>query len=158
MIIDSMFNYRLYRALGEGIAVGLSLAQEPWLRTAQPGRYETSNDGIYILVQDYSPKPEAETRWEAHNKYIDIQYVTRGVEVIGHAYRPDLTPDGPYDPVVDVMFYSGTGNYFDVREHVFAIFFPQDAHRPGIARSGSDSVRKIVVKIPTRLIEMPFNV
>jgi YhcH/YjgK/YiaL family protein len=104
--------------------------------------------GIYLLIQDYKAKPKAETRWEAHNKHVDIQFIMRGAEAMGHAFRPTLNVEETYDPENDVAFYTGSGNLFRVDQGMFVIFFPQDAHRPGRMIGGPTAVRKVVVKIP----------
>ena len=42
------------------------------------GTYEIDGKQVYALVQEYQSKRPADGKWEAHRKYIDLQYVVRG--------------------------------------------------------------------------------
>jgi YhcH/YjgK/YiaL family protein len=51
----------------------------------------------------------------------------------------------PYNPEKDITFFEGLAeSYVDVKPGMFAIFFPQDAHAPGIC---PDGVKKVIVKV-----------
>jgi YhcH/YjgK/YiaL family protein len=84
---------------------------------------------------------------EAHRKYIDIQYVTLGHELIGWERIEECAGKGlGYDADNDIEFYGNPPSlWFPVPAGVFAVFFPEDAHAP---LAGETPVRKIVVKAP----------
>ena len=45
----------------------------------------------------------------------------------------------------DISFYHGLAeSYIPVKPGMFAIFFPQDAHAPGVS---PDGVKKVIVKV-----------
>ena len=45
----------------------------------------------------------------------------------------------------DITFYEGLAtDYLTVKPGMFAIFFPEDAHAPGVT---PDGVRKVIVKV-----------
>lgn len=46
-----------------------------------------------------------------------------------------------------LMLLSGMGDYFMMEEGVFAVFFPEDVHMPGISASDNTNVKKVVVKV-----------
>lgn len=65
---------------------------------------------------------------------------------MGYTPATDCLPtNAPYDKDKDISFYEGAAeNYLSVKPGMFAIFFPQDAHAPGISPEG---VKKIIVKV-----------
>ena len=115
----------------------------------EPKRYDIDGDNLYATISDYNTKNEETTKFEAHRKYIDIQYVIKGKEIM------NLTPRAmvkdvvtPYDSAKDIEFM----NVEKVVKHTatplnFFIFFPSDAHRPGLKDGVSAPVRKIVIKV-----------
>jgi len=112
-------------------------------------RYDIDGDNLYAPVSEYLTKNEEDARYEAHQKYIDIQYVESGKELIGIAplsQRKDVLE--PYDGTKDIEFLTVTGgeNRLAAPDRFF-IFFPEDAHRPGLKDGENSPVRKIVVKV-----------
>jgi YhcH/YjgK/YiaL family protein len=114
-------------------------------------RYNIDGDNVYAPVSEYLTKNEADAKYEAHQKYIDIQYVVSGKELIGIApMSQKLEVLEPYDSTKDVEFLTVS----KVENHValpdrFFIFFPEDAHRPGLKDGENSPVRKVVVKVKT---------
>ncbi|NLT19042.1 MAG: DUF386 domain-containing protein [Clostridiales bacterium] len=111
---------------------------------AEVGKYHLDN-GVFAMVQRYTAKQESDCKWEAHKKYIDIQYIVSGQETICTAYENNLTLTVTYDPEKDICFYEGEGARQELKAGEFLILFPWDAHKPAI---GEGDVEKIVVKIP----------
>jgi YhcH/YjgK/YiaL family protein len=112
-------------------------------------RYDIDGDNLYAPVSEYLTKNEEDARYEAHQKYIDIQYVVSGKEMIGVApmsQKKDVLE--PYDSTRDIEFLtvSGGENRLAMPDRFF-IFFPEDAHRPGLKDTENSPVRKIVVKV-----------
>ncbi len=117
---------------------------------AAPGRIDIDGDRLFALVQDYASAPKAERRAESHARYIDIQYVASGRELIGWAPLDGagaITEDAFADR--DVRFYAAPAGETDclVEAGSYAVFFPWDVHRPGCAAGPATPVRKVVVKI-----------
>jgi biofilm protein TabA len=112
-------------------------------------RIDIDGDNLYALVSEYLSKNEEAAKFEAHRKYIDIQYVIIGKEVMNIApittVKEVLTP---YDAAKDIEFITVDKivNYKASPANFF-IFFPGDAHRPGVKDGVNSSVRKIVVKL-----------
>ena len=113
------------------------------------GRIELG-DRMYSIVMEYDTKAREGALFEAHRKYIDIQYIVSGEELIDVAHLKNMTVTEPYDAEKDIEF--GPVNVFSVLKAFpgrFFIFFPTDAHRPCL-NTGNDSmlIRKVVVKVP----------
>ena len=111
------------------------------------GRHAIDEDRIFALVQDYETKPREAGRWEAHRRYCDVQFVASGVEFIGVAPLDGMRVVEAYDEAKDVAFFEGEGDLVTLRAGSFAIFWPHDAHMPGVAAGGPTAVRKVVVKV-----------
>jgi len=112
-------------------------------------RYDIDGDNVYAPVSEYLTKNEEDARYEAHRAYIDIQYVVSGKELIGVApLSARVVELEPYKEANDIEFFtvSGGENRLATPSRVF-IFFPEDAHRPGLKDAENSPVRKVVVKI-----------
>ncbi|OFY63110.1 MAG: hypothetical protein A2V64_09505 [Bacteroidetes bacterium RBG_13_43_22] len=112
-------------------------------------RHEIDGSDVYAPVSEYITKNEEDARYEAHIKYIDIQYVISGKELIGIAPMSEKKEIlEPYNETNDVMFM--TVNQIinsKASPERFFIFFPDDIHRPGLKDGGNSQVRKVVVKV-----------
>jgi len=126
-----------------------------WLRDTDlekvsPGKHKIDGDRVYASVAEDNTKSLDDTRWEAHQKYIDIQYVVYGKEKMGVAPLSKAVSIEPFNAEKDVGFYEipeADCKYYTAQPGTFFIFFPQDAHRPCIRTRGADSDKKIVIKI-----------
>lgn len=146
MIADLLTNASLYESIGPRIAAAFRFLGQPGLLELATGRHEIDGDGVYALVSEYHPKPLSHGKWEAHQKYIDLQYVAAGVERIGVAPIGRLQA-GDYNPAKDMTILTGSGDYLTVAAGQFMILWPGDAHMPGLDAGIPGLVRKVVVKI-----------
>lgn len=146
MIIDHLANAALYYGLGAGIEAGLRFLSSADLARLPPGRNEIRGDALFAVVSEYQTKIQASVQWEAHRRYIDIQYIIRGAEAIGYQCVSRMDVVRPYDKAADALILRGHGNRLVVADGYFVIFYPQDAHQPGMNVRGSGMVRKVVVK------------
>jgi YhcH/YjgK/YiaL family protein len=110
------------------------------------GRHEIDGDRLVALVQEYTTRPMDECAWEAHRKYIDVQFVVRGSERMGHAPRSSLVPRQAYDVDRDVSLFEPGAAFVTIGPGSYAIFGPEDVHAPGGAVTEPEVVRKVVVK------------
>ena len=91
------------------------------------------------------PEGRFEAVLESHRKMIDIQIPLTGDETMGYSPLKELKPT-PYDETKDISFYKEcSGSFVTVKKGMFAIFFPQDAHAPGVTPT---ALKKAVFKIP----------
>jgi len=151
MILDRMANADRYRSLGRWIAEAFDYLQRTDFSSMADGRYELEGDHLAAIVQRYRTKPLSEALWEAHRRYIDIQYVVEGVERMGYAaLDKSLCVRQPYSEAKDYVLFAAQGDLFHVPSGSFAVFGPQDIHAPGLAAGpGEDSgkVLKVVLKV-----------
>ncbi len=151
MIIDQLQNAAFYQGLGRRIAAGLCFLAEHDCRTLSPGRHAIDGDAVYALAQEYQTKPRTAGLWEAHRRYLDIQYIASGSEIMGYAPITALSVQAPYTAEKDCELFggptAGLGEFFRMPAGFFAIFAPADGHMPGLADGAPAAVRKVVVKV-----------
>lgn len=146
MIIDLLDRIDLYHGLGPRIAHALRWAREQDLTALGLGRHEIDGDALFALVSEYTTKPLAEGRWEAHRKYLDLQCVGAGRELIGYAPLSTLSC-GDYITEKDISWHTGDGSFMLMEPGRFMLLWPGDGHMPGIAADTASPVRKVVLKI-----------
>lgn len=118
------------------------------LQAMDIGRISIDSNNVYAMVTENPTKDYDSTKWESHRKYLDIHYVISGTEKIGVSPVTKLTVVNPYDESKDLINYSGKGKTYAATPEKFFIFFPSDAHRPGITAAGDKKAdKKIVIKI-----------
>ncbi|GAB4369760.1 MAG: YhcH/YjgK/YiaL family protein [Spirochaetales bacterium] len=150
MIYDSFNNLNRYYGLIPDLNKTLKyLATEKDVIKALPeGKHPIDGDRVIIQVMTYDTKDLAQARFEAHRKYIDIQFVLDGKEACYARSLEGLEAAEPFNDEKDVGFFRGEGGAFlPLEPGVFTVFFPWDAHKPSCDWEGKHKVRKVVVKV-----------
>jgi len=112
------------------------------------GKQELEGEHLFISVAEYFGKQKSEVLFESHKKYVDIQYVIQGEEIMGLTTLDKVTVKDPYNEEKDIAFYDfDGGEYLKATPENFFLFFPEDVHRPSITTGDSILVKKIVVKV-----------
>ena len=107
------------------------------------------NEDFYFLIQEYVAKDPKVARFEAHKNYVDIQYIIEGKEAMEVAPLEKMEVMNPYNPEKDVEHYhhkDGAAK-FVVTKGGYAVFYPADAHKPGVRVGDNKKVKKIVGKV-----------
>ena len=148
MITDTIENREIYLSLSPLIKRSLSYLGTTDFSKLEPGRYDIDGDNAFALVQEYQTIPREEGKWECHRNYIDIQFIVEGQEQIGFGNIEKMEALGEYDPVKDLAFLKGEGEYITLTKGSFGIYFPSDAHQPKVAPGNVPGpVKKVVIKI-----------
>lgn len=116
----------------------------------EDGNYEIDGKNIYAFISSYETKTENEVQFEAHRKYIDIQCVVSGTEVIGFESEKETTLTQDYKDGNDICFYALNENYDKIalKKGEFVIIMTDELHAPCLSvKNKPENVRKIVVKI-----------
>ena len=74
------------------------------LASLDPGRYELDGEDLFVNVDEYVTRNEEVTKYEAHKKYADIQYLVAGEERIGVAPLENTTITDSYNSETDASF------------------------------------------------------
>lgn len=146
MIFDTLKNVDNYKGLGR-VYDALKFLSETDFSKIELGRYELDGDNIFYMVQSYDTDPD-KTISEAHKKYIDIQYMVEGEEIIGVA---DISEDKELTEAKeenDVWFYDCKTEPLTLSAGKYMVLYPNDLHCPGVATKGKAlTCRKVVVKV-----------
>lgn len=147
MILDQLENAPLYSCISENLQKGFHFLENTDFSTLEPGKYDIDGQDVFALVSEYESKNPNDCRLEAHQAYADIQYIVSGREAIGYAPLTNQAVLTPYAPEKDIVFFMGETTQLVVEQGMFAVFFPQDVHRPCMQIDGPVSIKKVVVKV-----------
>jgi len=122
------------------------------LDTLSAGKYLIDGDNVFAIVSESATKPIEQVGWESHRKYIDLHLVINGREKVGVTFAPATRLTKPYDAKndSDTNLWLGDkvkADYYIEDPTTLYIFFPQNAHKPGVHVDGYDKVKKMVIKI-----------
>ena len=148
MIKDKLENAKTYYGISENLKKGFEWLAAQDLQNIKTGKYYISGENIYANVQEYETK--ADSKYEAHRKYADIQYIIKGKELVGICNYNSCETITPYDSENDVEFLGckTKETWQSLEEGEFLVLFPQDAHKPCISpKDEKTCVKKIVVKV-----------
>jgi biofilm protein TabA len=147
MIIDTLDNAAKYYSVHPLFQKAFEYISTQDLKSVEVSKFEIS-EGLKgaIAEKQGMTAEESASKFECHNKNIDIQLCITGPEVIG--WRPRSTckaPKGEYNEEKDVLFYDDAPDmHFTLNDNQFAIFFPEDVHAPMIS---DEVVKKMIIKV-----------
>jgi YhcH/YjgK/YiaL family protein len=148
MIADTLKNRHIYENISPRMKAALDYIASTDFSGMEPGRYEIDGSNLFALVQTYESIPAEQGKWECHRKYIDIQYITEGAEMIGCNNTDKMKISVEYNPDKDIAFLKGDGDFVTYSAGSYGIFFPEDAHMPKIAPGNNPgAVKKVVMKV-----------
>jgi biofilm protein TabA len=151
MIVTHLNELSAQSAQLPGLQQAIHFIQQSAGQDLPDGRVEIDGKNVYALIQSYNSKLETENpRFEAHRKYVDVQYIVSGKELIGWAPLAALSEATPYNDEKDVLHGRVSADALTLTRlsaGQATLLYPSDAHAPGLADGESTSVKKIVVKI-----------
>lgn len=149
MLTTSIDLMEKYDYLEEKFKKGYGFLKNTDLKALPLGRVGIDGDELFASVQEYTTMPAEDCKYEAHNRYFDIQYMVEGQECFGYVKREGLTEEAPYDEVNDLVFFKEPeqDGYVLLQTGDAAVVAPEDAHKPRCVAGKACRVRKIVVKV-----------
>lgn len=113
------------------------------------GKYELEGERLFAIVQKYSTKDKKDGRIESHKKYLDMQYIVEGQEMIYCYWADKLHVNENQTPSADFIFYDMGDEQVSIKLNcgMFALLYPEDAHLPCCQIEKEKAVKKIVFKI-----------
>ncbi len=152
MIADNLIHANLYNSIHPDFKKAFAFIKTLTSETAI-GVYPLTKN-MTARIMEYQTGETFEYGWEAHKKFIDIQYCLRGKErIFWTPLAENLVPSIEYDEENDRTFFHGEGEktFVDTGDGIFAVFFPNDAHAPQIFTEKPGIIKKLVVKVPVVL-------
>ena len=114
----------------------------------EDGKYDIIDDSVFYLILTTVTSPEGNCKSEFHNKYIDIQVLISGEEII--AVSNSITNPEEYDEIKpDLIFLEDDSltTRIVLKPGDFAVFYPGEVHRPTCQLNGPSNIKKAVFKI-----------
>lgn len=125
MIINKIDQCKRYEALVPGLTEEVQKLMQK--DSYEPGRYEM--DHGYYMIQKGETTPIENGVFEIHKKYIDVQIVLQGEEVLEWNTTEKLERKSAYDKEKDVELFTGKGTSLRVTQGMCYILFEEDAHK-----------------------------
>jgi YhcH/YjgK/YiaL family protein len=150
MILDALERAGRYAGLHPRFAAAFAWCASSSAGAAD-GRYELAGERLLVIVESGTTLPSARKRFESHRRYIDIQVNLAGSEIMEWLPASTLSVDDDFAAGGDVRFYhqpAAIPTRLLVQPGHFAIFYPDDAHKP-CCNPGDQAVvyRKLVFKV-----------
>ena len=147
MIYDNLSNIDLYKGLSTDIYTGLLFLKQA-NADIENGTY-LLNSRVKIIVSEYETKKVNEYGYEAHKRFVDIQYVLNGEEKVSCLPIEKLKETKVYSEEIDAAFYVADNKPQEmvIGNGYFAIYHPQDGHMPQLCVDEPQLVKKVVVKV-----------
>lgn len=147
MIVDTIQNAGKYFSVHPLFEKAFEYINSTDLMNAADGKSDIA-EGLKAIFSNAPGKTKEASlsKFECHNKNIDIQLCINGVETIGWKPREKcIKPNGEYNSEKDVQLYHDDADtFFRLTNGQFAIFFPEDVHAPMI---GEGQIKKLVIKV-----------
>ena len=148
MIIDTLDNAKKYFSTHPLFEKAFAYINGQDLVAAEDGKFTVDGDNLKAIFSNSPGKTvEASTsKFECHDKHIDIQVCIKGVETIGWKPRAKcVVTNGDYNAEKDVQLFADAPDmFFQLTDGQFVIFYPEDVHAPMI---GDGSIKKLVMKV-----------
>lgn len=134
------------------LAKALAYLRDTDFSKLEDGKYEVDGKEIFAVISSYKTEKKKKFKPETHFKYIDIQYILSGEEVICYA------PNNVTDKMIDEQDYKEDITFYkdeikgEKKYHLDAgqlmILFPWEIHRPKCqAGEKACKVRKVIIKV-----------
>ena len=141
----------IFRYFDERLKKILDFAEKNDFKVLEDNTYEISGKNLFYILTSYKTADSISEKYaELHRKYIDIQILLYGEEKFGYSDISSVKKVyKEYDEEKDIELYSVVENedFFLLKPSMFAVFFPEDVHRPGLSAGVSRSVRKVIFKL-----------
>ena len=148
MILDKLENKDLYVGMHPLFGKCFDFIEEYKKNPVEAGKYEIQGTDLFVLVQDSETRTEG--MLETHDKYIDIQVMFDGEEMVYCDWRSDVKTKVEYNETKDIEFFEDGEDKISIKfsSGEFLILYPQDAHKPAMIVGDKQTVnKKFVFKV-----------
>ncbi len=147
MIYDTIKNHHYYHSLNDKFKTAFEYLLNIDTDHLEVGSYNIQGSDVIANIGMYKTKSKTEAKWESHQKYIDIQYIVKGSELIGFSHINRIEGSEKYSTINDIQFHSGEGDFLRLTKGDFIIFTPGELHMPAIQINEPEDVIKVVMKV-----------
>lgn len=154
MILGKISDISVQTGLSSSLRAIIEQALTRDLATLDAGRYVIDGEDIFINVMAFDTSAAESKRYELHREYLDIQILLSGTERIdfgleGSAQQPDIYHEDDDYLLCDSLEQRQT---LHMVPGMFAIFLPNEPHKPGCMVNDSQKIKKAVIKVHHSLL------
>ena len=111
-------------------------------------KVEIDGERIFAVYQKYDSKDGSKPIFEAHRKFIDVQYLHSGSELIFVSDIEGAKVNQAYDEENDFeLFELKQWSTLRMKAGMASVLYPEDLHAPCILCGQSQLIEKVVVKV-----------
>ena len=119
----------------------------PELAELKPGKYNIDSTFVFATISYADSYDSSKVKWEAHRKYLDLQYLISGSLFYAMAPYNKEEVSEPYKESTDMeRVITNRGKYYKAAPGSLFVFFPSDAHK-SVKEHEGDIVKRVVIKI-----------
>jgi YhcH/YjgK/YiaL family protein len=119
----------------------------PELAELKPGKYIIDSTFVFATISYADSYDSSKVKWEAHRKYLDLQYLISGSLFYEMAPYNKKDISVPYNDSTDMeRVITNNGKYYKAAPKSLFVFFPSDAHK-SVKEHAADIVKRVVIKI-----------
>lgn len=114
------------------------------------GSYPIDGENVFMNIMSFETQDREQKSAELHQRYIDIQILLSGEEIIDFGLQGSALNVTPYNEMDDYQLTEVIVNCqtLSLQPNMFAIFMPYEPHKPGIAaEKGKNILKKAVIKV-----------
>ncbi len=150
MIFDKLENIHTYANIHPRFKVAFD-----WLKTADINAMITDEKvfiderNIYAVINEYETTPAYKVNFEGHKKYADVQIILEGAELMEVAFLNGTEEEvSPYNEKDKYKVKAQADTEVIVKANEFAVFFPNDLHKPCVNPGYNPSkIKKLLIKV-----------
>ena len=147
MVFDTLSQLEMYIPVLPAIRLIADIMDHDDLYEMAPGSYKTKDPKVSYKILEYMTS-SADRPFEYHKDHSDLMVVLKGQELMSTSWRELKAQSVSYDEEKDVGFFSAEPiSVLQAAQGRFAIFFPGEPHKSGVAAGEPCLVKKAVFKI-----------
>ncbi len=150
MIVTDIKHIEHQLSMTTALKKAIDFLRRPDIHALVDGKVDIDGEHVFAIVQRYETVIADIPRFECHRKYMDVQYIVSGEEIIGWVPAGRMVVTEEYDPEKDICFGivpKGEVTPVYLQAGQLAVLYPEDAHAPKLAAGSPSPVIKIVVKL-----------
>ena len=152
MIFGHILAKETEAAYAEPIREAIRYCRETDVSGLGESRFELRGEDLIALICDRVTEAKEKKLPEVHRRYAELQYMAEGEELMG--YYPDRGDNVILQDALeakDTLYFQENPRAEEkmllMTSGTYAVFFPEDVHRPFCQVDAPARVKKIVIKI-----------
>ena len=147
MVFDTLSQLEMYIPVLPAIRLIADIMDHDDLYGKAPGNYKTKDPKVTYRISEYMTS-SADRPFEYHKDHSDLMVLLKGNELMSTSWRELKNQSISYDLKTDTGFFNAEPiSVLQATQGRFAIFFPGEPHKTGVADGEPGFVKKVVFKI-----------